>query len=81
MISKQERVLHVLIRLGGVATGREISKLLGWPETPGSQRVGHLMQSLIENNQVQRLGTGVYRIKGMEVLIHEARSYSRSTNP
>ena len=70
MESKEERVLHALIRLGGAAAGRVISKLMGWPEPRGSRRVGHLMRSLIQNNQVERLGTGVYRIKAMEVRIH-----------
>ena len=63
MESKEERVLHALIRLGGAATGREISKLLGWDDSGGSKRVGWVMRRLIERGAVDRLILGSYRIK------------------
>jgi hypothetical protein len=80
MITNEKRILRALIQLGGAATGREISRLLGWTEASGCQRVGNLMHLLIQNNQVERLATGVYRSKVSQRLIHEARSVTHGTS-
>ena len=63
MISDEERVFAILLKLGGAATSREIAKILGWSSGRPATKVGHRMKVLIEEGKVERVGPGVYRLK------------------
>ena len=63
MISNEERAFQVLLKLGGAGTSDEIAHECGWTQGRGSRGVGQIMTRLISEGKVERLGTGIYRIK------------------
>jgi len=62
MMSKEERVFHTLLQLGGTAKGSKIAEILNWPGPGGIRKVGHIMRILISQHRVERLAPGVYFI-------------------
>lgn len=62
MISKAEKAFRILMRLGGVANGRQLAKALGITGPNATHEVGQIMRNLVPG-RVERLGDGVYRIK------------------
>lgn len=62
MIMNEERVFQALAKLCGAATGREIAEAMG--DNWNAIRVGQTMRfDLVPSGRVERLATGVYRIR------------------
>lgn len=70
-VSKVELAFRALVKLGGMATSKEIARELGFDKCRGSSiQAGYLMSHLVQEGRVERLdGRGVYRIKGVNRLI------------
>ena len=64
-VSTEERVLDVLIKLGGAATSHEIAEALGWEGRGGVLAAATKLRGLIERGRVERVGhrAGLYRVK------------------
>ena len=63
MISNEDRVFHALVRLGGVANGRQLAEALDMKDPNATRQIGQLMRHLVPG-RVERLADGVYKIRG-----------------